>query len=75
MGLTSQSGKFSKTKPKPQTSDLWALYEGINERFRNQIKYASETKYVGYAQIPDLPHDEESEIFHCKLKSWRLKPP
>ena len=48
---------------------------GDNRRILKSVKKHVETGYVGYAQIPDLPHNEESEIFHCKLKSWRLKPP
>ena len=48
---------------------------GDNRRILKLVKKHVETGYVGYAQIPDLPNDEESEIFYCKLKSWRLKPP
>ena len=46
----------------------------INERFGNQLKSTSETGYVGYEQISDLPHDDESEIFHCKLKCRGCSP-
>jgi hypothetical protein len=47
----------------------------VMRQIGNQLKSTSETGYVGYEQISDLPHDDESEIFHCRLKSWRLKPP
>ena len=39
-----------------------------NRRILKSVWKHVETGYVSYAQIPDLPYNEESEIFHCKLK-------
>lgn len=75
MGSQLGAGKHTTQGGTSPHTPIVCVVRGVNERFGNQIKSASEPGYVSYAQIPDQPHDEKSEIFHCRLKSWRQMPP